>query len=227
MKATLPLACTLALACTPALAPASAAASDASSTHAYVRANYRLVQTAARKIPSGEAAIASLLRRIRQECPGAASAGPQNSQSTQLSNEVIGAMVTTAMDSDLPSIRQFIHAAGGLRWSSGSLTRAVRSYVGKLKTLISLHPPDVCADIRSWAASGYQQLPAATTAFDARFMPSWVALGELPAGLSRHESAADRSLARTSGQRESRLGDFEAREVENWGRIMNALELYP
>ena len=224
MKATLALACTLAVA---ALAPASAGASDASSTHTYVQANYRLVQTAVRKIPIGEAAITSVLHRIRQECPGAASAGPQNSQSTELSNEVIGAMVTTAMDRDLPSIREFIRTAGGLRWSSGSLTSAVHSYVGKLKTLISLQPPDVCADIRSWAASGYKQLPASTTAFDARFMPSWVALGELPAALSRSESAGDRSLARASGEGESRLADFEASEVENWGRIMNTLELYP
>jgi hypothetical protein len=224
MRFTLALASALAVI---ALAPAGALASDASSTHAYIQANYRLVQTAARKIPTGEAAISSLLGRIRRECPGAAAAGPQNSQSTELSNEVIGAMVTTAMDRDLPSIRQFIGAAGGLRWSSGSLSSAVRSYVAKLKTLIALHPPDVCADIRSWAASGYKQLPATTAAFDARFMPSWVALGELPTGLSRSESGSDRSLGRASGERESRLAEFEASEVENWGRIMNTLELYP
>ncbi len=107
------------------------------------------------------------------------------------------------------------------------MTGAVHSYVAKLKTLIALRPPDVCADIRSWAASGYRQLPATTTAFVSRFMPSWVALGELPAGLSRSESGSDRSLAHASGERESRLADFEASEVENWGRIMNSLELYP
>jgi hypothetical protein len=208
--------------------PASAsAAGDAASTQAYIQANYRLVQTAASNIGAGESAIHAVLGRVRQQCPLAAAASPQDPQSTELSNEVIGAMITAAIQRDLPSIRRFVSAAGGLRWSNRGLTNAVRSYVSKLRTLSSLPQPDICTDVRSWAASGFRTVPASTVAFDARFWPSWVALGELPPGLNRFETGAQRSLARRSNQRESQLSEFEAKEVETWGDIMNALNLHP
>jgi hypothetical protein len=70
-------------------------------------------------------------------------------------------------------------------------------------------------------------VPAATVAFDQRFMPAWVALGEQPGALGRFESGEGRALARRSGQLELELSDFEAREVEVWGHIMNALALSP
>jgi hypothetical protein len=210
------------------LAPsASALASDASATQGYVRADYRLVQFAAGRIHGAEATLRGVLARVRRECPRAAAGSPQNPESTQLSNELIGVMVTSAIRSSLPAIRQYLATAGGLRWSSGALTRSVQGYVAKLRTLSSLAVPDICADVRSWAASAFKALPASTKAFDRRFEPSWVALGELPAALSRLESGEARSLARRAGQREAELTDFEAREVETWGQIMNALELNP
>jgi hypothetical protein len=206
---------------------APAAASDSAATQAYLQANYRLVQTAAGRIPVGEATIRGVLARIRQECPAAAAGSPQDEDSTQLSNEVIGAMVTAAIHADLSSIREYLRAASPLRWSSRALTGAVQRYLAKLRTLSSLPQPNVCADVRSWAASRFTKLPAKTIAFDQRFWPSWVALGELPPSLSRYESGEGRALARRSSQRETALSEFEARAVETWGQIMNALELSP
>jgi hypothetical protein len=136
-------------------------------------------------------------------------------------------MVTGAIRPSLPAIRRFVSAVGGLRWSSGGLTRSVREYASKLRTLSSLSQPDVCTDVRAWAASGYTRVPAATVSFDARFMPSWVALGELPSALARFENATARSLARRAEQREGQLSEFEVTRVEVWGRIMNALALSP
>jgi hypothetical protein len=212
-----------------ALAPAGATAApaDAVATQSYVQADYRLVQTAASRISVGRAAIRDESARIRRECPLAAAGSPQDPQSTQLSNEVIGAMVTSAIHADLPSIREYLRAAGRLRWSSRSLTRAVQGYVGQLRTMSSLAVPAVCADVRSWAASGFSTLPPSTVTFGQRFMPAWVALGELPAGLGRFESGPVRALAQRSSQREVQLTDFEASEVETWGGIMTSLELHP
>ncbi|HXR29380.1 MAG TPA: hypothetical protein VN772_07350 [Solirubrobacteraceae bacterium] len=206
---------------------AQAFASDAASTQSYVQANYRLVQTAASRISVGEAAINNVLRHVRSECPLAAAGSPQDPESTQLSNELIGTMVTSAVHTDLPSIREYLRVAGRLRWSSRGLTSAVQGYVSKLRTMSSLAVPDICADVRSWEASGFKTLPASTVAFDQRFMPAWVALGELPGSLGRYESGEGRSLARRCSQREGELTEFEAREVETWGHIMNALELSP
>jgi hypothetical protein len=224
-SALLALASTLALLASSACAFASPA--DVSATQGYLRANYRLVQSASGRIHLGEATLRNVLARVRRECPRAAAGSPQNPESTQLSNEVIGVMVTSAIRPDLASIRQYLAAAARLRWSSGGLTRSVQGYVAKLRTLASLAVPDICSDVRSWAASGFKVLPASTKAFDRRFEPSWVALGELPSALSRFESGEGRALARRAGQRETELTDFEAREVETWGQIMSALELNP
>jgi hypothetical protein len=217
----------LALLLAGALPASASAASDTAGTQAYIQADYMLATTAASNIHRSESAIFGVLARVRRRCPLAAAASPQNPQSTQLSNEVIGAMVTGAIASDIPAIRRFVSAVGHLRWSSRGLTSEVKTYVSQLRTLSSLSQPDVCADVRSWAASGYRTVPAATVAFDGRFMPSWVALGELPPGLARFESGAARSLAHRAELREGQLSEFEVRRVETWGEIMNALDLSP
>jgi hypothetical protein len=124
-------------------------------------------------------------------------------------------------------MRAYTHTAGRLAWSRGSVNRAIRGYVAKVRTLSRLRPPDICADVRSWAASGFRTLPTTTVTFSARFIPAWVALGEVPGSLRRFESASDRRLARIAARHERDLTEFEAREVETWGKIMEALELNP
>jgi hypothetical protein len=208
------------------VAPA-AAASDAAATQTYIQANYRLVSSAGGRIATGESILRNTLEAVRRECPHAAIGSPQDAESTQLSNEVIGAMVTASIHPDLGAIRDYLRAVSSLRWSSGALTNAIHGYASQLKTLASLPQPKLCADVRSWAASGFKTLPAGTVAFDAKFMPSWVALGELPSSLSRFESGGERSLVSRSMQRETELTDFEARAVETWGKIMSALDLNP
>ena len=70
-------------------------------------------------------------------------------------------------------------------------------------------------------------LPGSTGAFDARFMPNWVSVGELPAALARYETPSERPLIRRTEHLEEEVAELEAREVETWGQIMNVLELWP
>jgi hypothetical protein len=207
--------------------PALAASGNTSATTAYVQADLRLVNSASGQIHNGESIIGGVLAQVRHECPRAAANSPQNPESTELSNEVIGTMVVSAIRPDLGAIRQFISAVSHLHWSSGAANRAVRSYVGQLKAMAGLGVPKLCADVRGWAGSGFRSLTASSTAFDRVFVPSWVAVGSIPNALSPSESGGTRSLARQAARRESQLADFEAREVETWGNIMNALELNP
>jgi hypothetical protein len=232
MSARLALALALALLATlaaAASAPANALAGqgDAAATRAYIEANYRLVQAADSRIARIEATLHGVLSRVRGECPMAAANSPQDTESTQLSNEVIGAMVLTAGRLIRPAARQFVSAAGRLSWSNRGLTRTVHAYVGKVRTLLALAPPKLCSDVESWAASGFQTLPASTVAFAPRFMSAWVAAGELPAALASYETADERALLRRSNRLETELTDLEAREVETWGHIMDALGLWP
>jgi hypothetical protein len=140
---------------------------------------------------------------------------------------VIGAMYIAAIQPDLQAIRAAIHTDANLSWSDGGLTRAIRAYENDWKTMLSLSAPNLCGDVKAWAAEGYRALPASTVAFAPKFMSAWVGAGFLPAGLNRYESAATRALARRCAPLEQDIAEAEARAVEHWGEIMDTLELWP
>jgi hypothetical protein len=206
---------------------ALAASGNAAATQSYLQANYALVRVARSHIATSEAAPLHVLAGVQQECPRAAAGSPQNSESTQMSDEVIGAMVISAAQPDLQAIRTFVHAVARLSWSSHALTGAVRAYAGDLKTLLSLTMPNLCAEVKAWGADGFHALPASTVAFVAKFMPAWVALGLLPTQLARDESSAQRALARRCEPLEALITEGEARAVAHYGAIMNTLEVSP
>lgn len=209
------------------LVPGTAMASDASTTSLYVHANSALVSAGHANIARTEAAVKGLLGQVRRECPEAALGSPQNEESTELSNELIGTMVLAGGKPDRPAVAAYLRTVSGLHWSSSSVNRAVGGYVRMLRTLYNLQPPSICADIRSWAGTGFKQLPAATVPFDRAFIPNWVSLGVLPAGLARFETPELKAIAKRSGQFEMQLMEMEARLVDTWGDIMNELVLNP
>ncbi len=213
----------------PATVPASALAdpADVATTQAYLQANYALVSYFASHIPAARAELSSVLAGVRRECPSAAAGSPENVDSEQLSNEVIGTMVTTVVQRNLAPIRTAIRATAHLRWSNRALTGDIQSYAAKGKALTSLAVPHLCADVKAWAAGDFETLPAPTASFAPRFMSVWVAPGYLPAALSAYETAEDRTLAHRTAQLEEQWSEFEAFEVETWGKVMDVLELWP
>ena len=208
-------------------AAAHAASSGAAGARAYVQADYRLMRGAVARIPIAEGALQALLSGVRRECPGAASGSPQDPMSTQLSNEVIGAMVLTVVDHGLPLAKTFVREAQDLSFGSPRLTSEIHTYVANVHVLATLAPPPLCADVRAWASSAYRTLAPRTPAFEAKFMPAWVGAGDLPAALARYEQGETRQLARRAEALETRFEEFEAHAVETWGHIMSALDLWP
>jgi hypothetical protein len=219
------VALTAGLAC--ASPAALAAAGNAAATQSYLQANYALVRVARSHLAISEAGPLHVLAKVQQECPRAGLGSPQNPESTQMSDEIIGAMVISAEQPDLQAIRTFIHAVAGLSWSNHALTSAVRAYAGDLETVLSLSAPNLCGEVRAWAADDFHALPASTVAFVAKFMPAWVALGLLPAQLERYESSAGKALAHRCEPLESLLTEGEARAVAHYGEIMNTLDVSP
>jgi hypothetical protein len=213
------------LAMLPASAPAASV--DVASTGTFVQAYYRLLHNARVHLRAAEAAPRALLAQVRRECPHAAAGSPQNGDSTQLGNEVIGAMVLTAYHTDLPALNSFVAVAGHLRWSDPRLTRTVRNDVADLRVMAKLAPPHLCADVGAWVASGYRTLPAATVAFDRVFMPAWVGIPRPPAGLGAFAGAQQRSLLKRSGALVVQLAEGEARAVRTWGDILDELGVQP
>jgi hypothetical protein len=216
------------VACLVALTAAGQAwGSDASSTASYLRANYALVAAGHAHLGASIAGYKGVLSKVRSRCPHAGEGSPQNPMSTELSNEVIGAMVLSAGRPDRPAIATYLRAVKGLRWSSGSVTHAVASYASMLGKLYALQVPDLCGDVHGWAATGYKTLPSTTLSFDKIFYPNWVALGLIPPGIARFESSQDRALAKSAARFEYQLTNVEAEAVETWGDVMDALELWP
>jgi hypothetical protein len=216
-----------ALALTLGQTPALASQADVTATRSYVRANYALLQSASSVLGRARSAYRAVLTRAEAQCPGAAANSPQSPQSTQLSYEVIGAMVTAAVQTNVPAATAFARTAGRLRWSNRRLTSTVHAYAANVNTMATLPHPDLCADIKAWVASGYRTLSPRTVAFDQRFEPAWVAIGDLPSGLGAYERPDERGLLNRSNQLESRLSDFESEAVETYGQLMNALGVLP
>ena len=206
-------------------AGASAASGDHAATRAYVQADYRLIRAATSKLRSGEAALHGILAAVSRECPMVAVRAPNDAQATELENEVIGAMATTLIALDRPAGTAFISATRHLTWSDRKLTRAVRRYVGDVRTLLSLPRPHVCADFESWAASGFTTLTSATLTFTPRFLHAWVVVGNLPPALARSATPDERPLFARTRRLEQEFADFEAREVETYGQIIRVLGL--
>jgi len=213
--------------CLAANAMPASAASNSASTLAYVQANYALVSVARAHLTASENGPLEVLAQVKGECPAAGAGSPQDPESTEMSDEVIGTIVLAAAKPDRQAISAFIRSASALSWSNGTLTKAVREYAGKLKAMLGLPAPSLCSEVKAWAANGYHALPASTVAFVAKFMPAWVALGYLPAQLARYESGAARALAGRAGPLETALTEGEARAVEHWGEIMDTLNLWP
>jgi len=210
-----------------AASPASALAgpADVTATRSYIQANYTLVQGGKARIPRAEAATRNLLAQVRRECPLAAAGSPQDHDSEQLSDEVVGALVVASMHTGTAGIHTFVGTVQRLHWSNAGLTRTIHGYAGHLKTISTLASPDLCADVKAWVASGYQTLPASTVRFDEAYTPAWVPIGELPASLNPYERPEEKGLIHRSNLLELQVGEFEARAVETYAEVLDAMEL--
>src|ERR1700730_1590301 len=87
--------------------PALAGRADVAATREYIQANDRLVQAAWSRIARAEAVLGGVVGQVRRDCPLAAAISPQDTNSEQLSNEVIGAMVTAVVKLDPSAGREF------------------------------------------------------------------------------------------------------------------------
>lgn len=213
-----------------AVAPPAALAKsgDAAATRTLVRAGYALVRAASPDVHVGLADVKSFASQIATQCPRAAAESPQDYDSEQLSNELVGAMTIVGYRTAATSIATFFNAVKGLHWSNGRLTRAVRTYATKLEGLSSLATPNLCGDLQGWASSGYETLPASTIQFDKSYSAVDLEAEEAPLILrllAPYESAGEASKIHRLERFEARLAEAEATAVAYYVRLMNSLNL--
>jgi hypothetical protein len=205
-----------------------ASSGDAAATQALARATDTLVRAANPDIPKGLAAARRYAGKIAAGCPHAAAGSPQNGQSEQLDDELIGGMTIAGYNVAAAPIARFKRAVAGLHWSNGRLTRAVATFADKLQKLSTLALPNLCGDIQSWAASGYKTLPASTVPFVHHYLQVTPEAAEVPLIIQLvgpYATNADFPILRRVERLETRLGEAEAAAVETYSHVIITLEL--
>ncbi len=203
---------------------------NVAATQTLARATDALVRTARPDIDRGLAAVKSFTNQIAAQCPRVATGSPQDHDSEQLSNEIVGAMTAVGYHSAAAPIATFARAVKGLHWSNGRLTRAVKTFATKLVGLSTLAGPDLCGDIAGWVAGGERTLPASTVQFDQRYAAVDIEAEEAPLIIqlaTPYASPGEVSVLHHVERFEEQLGEAETTGEGYYTHLMDALELNP
>jgi hypothetical protein len=209
------------------IAPAQAGATpqDVASTHAYIVAAYTALHATVTGWGTVEASVHSLDRRFGGECPGIAAGSPQTEEEQKLSYEVAGALWATGYRTDAKIVQRFVKAVGGLRWSNPAITRSARRFTTALRQMTLLPIPDLCADVRAWAAGGYKAVPTSTLQYDRRVEA--IEVKEIPRRLlAPYVQPADRGLRIRTERLATRFEELEfQRGQDYWNALLEVFGL--
>jgi hypothetical protein len=203
----------------------AASAQDSSSTHRALTAADTTLRAIVNTWPNEEKSFHRLNLKFAAECPHVASGSPQNSSEQRLSYEVAGALFATGYHTDAKIADGFIKAVSSLRWSNPAITHRVRVFVTGLREMIALKVPDLCADVRSWIASGYQTVPARTLQFDEHVEAIEVEVPS-PQFVAAYVQPADRGLLKQVGHLLTRFEELEfSTGQQDWIDVLETLGL--
>jgi hypothetical protein len=151
------------------LAPARALAApseNVSSTHTALVAAYTALHSVVATWPGVEAQLRALDQRFAAECPLAGLGSPENEPEGRMAYELTGALWAVGYHADASIAQRFIRAVSPLRWTDSALTRRMRTFIAGLREMIALQVPNLCGEVRSWSASGFQTVPQSALQYD-------------------------------------------------------------
>ncbi len=154
------------LAVVTAPAPALASSQDVASTHSAIVAGYALARAAVATIPVAQSRIESFNRMLATECPNVGAGAPETEASWPITHEVAVALWSIAYGSASGPIEKFARAIEPLRWTNARLDRAVHGFAAALTRLATIRLPDLCGEVRAWAATGFTSVPRRVTELD-------------------------------------------------------------
>jgi hypothetical protein len=215
----------VALAFGQAPARALAAPEDVASTHAYVVAAYTALHAVVSKWSTIEAGIHKLDQRFEAECPKVGAGSPQSEEEQKLSSEVAGALWATGYRTDAAIVRKFVKAVRRLRWSNPAINRSARKFTTGLLEMTQLSIPDLCGDVRTWAASGYKAVPADVVSYDQHVEA--IEVKEIPRKLLRpYVQPGDRQLVSRVERLDKRFEELEFERGQiDWNALLEVLAL--
>jgi len=210
-----------------ALAPSGALASaqDVAATHAYIKANYALSKVGVSLIRKGQSNIEAFNSKLARECPLAGKGTPEDETSQPMSYEVAVALWAISYGTGSGPIGKFVAAVRPLHWSNARITSIAHGYATSLHELSTLPVPNLCADVREWAASGFHTVPAHVQALDARLEA--IEGESVPLKLlAPYERGSDASLAARARSFELKLAETEFMVgQDDWIQVLETLGL--
>jgi hypothetical protein len=205
-------------------AAASAAAGDTAATHAYIEANFTLARAAEASVAPVQAKIVQFNQQLGRECPKVGTGSPEDEESQKVSHEAIDALWSLSYGADAGPIRAFVQAVQPLRWSNPQLTRIAQHYAKTLQALAALPLPNLCGDVRTWAASDFRTIPATTLQAD---QAESIEGHTIPAKLlAPYARPSDRSILAQTTRLETKLEHTETVVGFNdWDSLLETLGL--
>jgi hypothetical protein len=200
---------------------------DVSSTHTALVAAYTTLHAVVRTWPNLEANLHKLDLQFAAECPDVGAGSPQSASEQKLSYEVAGALWATGYHADAKFAQGFIRAVSPLRWSNPALTHRAHQFIRGLREMIALPVPNICADVRSWNASGYNTIQTSTLQFDQHVEAIEVEVPS-PRLIARYVQPADRGLLARVEHLLRRFNELEFMTGQrDWYKLLETLGLNP
>jgi hypothetical protein len=232
--------------------PASVGASpaDTAATHAYVLAEYALAQAYLSDASAARAHTTALVESLGKECHGVLAREPSEEapeeetptprargelqrserQRTTIQQELSRALDAAAYQPQLAAVEAYGAQIAALHWSDPRIASLVGRYADYLKERATLPAPNVCADMKAWAGSGYHVLSPASRAFEAAEAARLESVTSLASSLSLlrsllkpYEGPAERALARRANALRVRYAEEAARALKLDSRLQRAL----
>jgi hypothetical protein len=207
---------------------AAGSSSDAQATHAYLIAQYKLVNAIRHEAAAEHGAENAASTRISRECPGVVSGMPpepsrfpappprvrgENARLTQqkqtIQEELDAAVERPGDSADRPAEEAYAAEVRQLAWSNPAIASALQATTTAMLEAITAPAPAFCADASTWAQSGYRVLSVASREFGssraARNNSDQGEESSLITLLKPYENATDRALIRKTHTVEGRL----------------------
>ena len=232
----------LASAAAPSLALAARSAAvrspDTHTAEAYLRRTHAFDRTALANLAAGTAAAAAWRAMLERECAGVAAGAPDIAalgrgapltaseqlreirETAAMTSEIIDGSVVAELAPDRRAALSAARALARLHWSDRRLRRLARLEVAELRAEFATPAPNVCADLRAWAASGFRTLPHATIQ---RFGGGGEGHELLAVALERDGIAAVKTLARRTRRLEETLTRHIGAGIAPLGHLITVL----
>jgi hypothetical protein len=207
--------------------PVFASSQDTAATHAVILAASALARAGVAAIPVAQANVERLNRKLAAECPNAGAGTPETEASSPMSKEVAVALWSVAYGSVAGPSARFERAIRSLHWTEVGFERAVHSFARVLHGLVTIPPPDLCGDVRLWAASSFKTVPRDALELDEHVEP--LVFPEVPWGLiAPYERGQEASIVAYIKRAERKVAEFEFMVGQkDWYQVLATLGLEP